>query len=93
MKKSYINVPEGIKYLSGWKEFFSLIPLGSQFILDKRIRGCGATEAFLRSSDFKVILASPRKHLLYNKYSQHLEICFYIGMMVMLIDILGIIEV
>lgn len=73
MKKSYINVPEGIKYLSDWKEFFNLIPLGSQFILDKKICGCGATEAFLRSSDFKVILASPRKHLLYNKYSQHLD--------------------
>lgn len=50
MKKSYINVPEGIKYLSDWKEFFNLIPLGSQFILDKKICGCGATEAFLRSS-------------------------------------------
>lgn len=50
MKKLYINVPEGIKYLSDWKEFFNFIPLGSQFILDKKICGCGATEAFLRSS-------------------------------------------
>ena len=42
------------------------------YILNKRICGCGATEAYI-GSDRKVILASPRKQLLYNKYSQHLS--------------------
>lgn len=71
MKKHIINVPPGTEHLSDWKEFFSVIPHNLHLILNKKICGCGATEAYLRT-DKKVILASPRKHLLYNKYSQHL---------------------
>lgn len=47
-------------------------PMNQHYILNKRICGCGATEAYI-GSDRKVILASPRKQLLYNKYSQHLS--------------------
>ena len=72
MNKTVVEVPEGISYLSEWKEFAISIPQ-KHFILNKKICGCGATEAFIRSSDTRVILASPRKHLLYNKYSQHLD--------------------
>ena len=73
MHKITLNVPEGIRYLSDWHNLWNtLLPEGQHYILNKRICGCGATEAYLRS-DRKVILASPRKHLLYNKYSQHLS--------------------
>ncbi len=73
MHKITLNVPEGIRYLSGWYDLWNtLLPEGQHYILNKRICGCGATEAYLRSGR-KVILASPRKHLLYNKYSQHLS--------------------
>ena len=72
MKKITLNVPAGIKYLSEWKELWNLLPMNQHYILNKRICGCGATEAYI-GSDRKVILASPRKQLLYNKYSQHLS--------------------
>lgn len=72
MKKITLNVPDGIKYLSEWKELWNLLPMNQHYILNKRICGCGATEAYI-GSGWKVILASPRKQLLYNKYSQHLS--------------------
>ena len=72
MKKITLNVPDGIKYLSEWKELWNLLPMNQHYILNKRICGCGATEAYI-GSDRKVILVSPRKQLLYNKYSQHLS--------------------
>lgn len=72
MNKITLNVPAGIKYLSEWKELWNLLPMNQHYILNKRICGCGATEAYI-GSDRKVILASPRKQLIYNKYSQHLS--------------------
>ena len=72
MKKITLNVPDGIKYLSEWKELWNLLPMNQHYILNKRICGCGATEAYI-GSDRQVILASPRKQLIYNKYSQHLS--------------------
>lgn len=77
MKKQLIKVPEGIQYLSDWGGFFDAIPSKEHFILNKKHCGCGATEAFLRT-DRKVILASPRKHLLYNKFEQHLLDSFHL---------------
>lgn len=77
MKKKTIEVPDGIKYLSEWKELQDLLPKNEHYILNKKVCGCGATEAFL-NLDKKVILASPRKHLLYNKYSQHLSDNFHL---------------
>lgn len=72
MNKQYLNVPDGIKYLSEWKDLWNSLPENQHYILNKRICGCGATEAYI-SSEKKVILVSPRKQLLYNKYSQHLS--------------------
>lgn len=72
MNKITLNVPAGIKYLSEWKELWNLLPMNQHYILNKKICGCGATEAYI-GSDRKVILASPRKQLIYNKYSQHLS--------------------
>lgn len=77
MKKKSIEVPDGIKYLSEWKELQDLLPKNQHYILNKKVCGCGATEAFL-NLDKKVILTSPRKHLLYNKYSQHLSDNFHL---------------
>lgn len=77
MKKKTIEVPDGIKYLSEWKELQDLLPKNEHYILNKKVCGCGATEAFL-NLDKKVILTSPRKHLLYNKYSQHLSDNFHL---------------
>lgn len=77
MKKQSIEVPDGIKYLSEWKELQDLLPKNQHYILNKKVCGCGATEAFL-NLDKKVILTSPRKHLLYNKYSQHLSDNFHL---------------
>ena len=70
MKKIKLDVPSGIRHLSDWDKLWELLPDDRPFILNKRICGCGATEMYIRS-DKKVILAGPRKHLLYNKYSQH----------------------
>ena len=72
MNKITLNVPAGIKYLSEWKELWNLLPMNQHYILNKRICGCVSTEAYI-GSDRKVILASPRKQLIYNKYSQHLS--------------------
>lgn len=70
MKIKQITVPPGIQYLSDWDELDDLLPQDHHFILDKRMTGCGATEKYIRD-DRPVIIAMPRKHLLYNKYSQH----------------------
>lgn len=72
METRLIQVPEGISFLSDWEGFFEAFPKNQHYILNKKICGCGATEAYLRT-DKKVILASPRKHLLLDKYKQHLN--------------------
>lgn len=77
MKKLELTVPECIKYLSEWKNMWDLLPLNEHIILDKQICGCGATEMYINSGK-KVILSAPRKHLLFNKYSQHLEDDFHL---------------
>lgn len=71
MKKIKIKVEEGVKYLSDMKDLFNILPDKGHYIFNKKVCGCGATELFL-NCDKKCILASPRKNLLYNKYSQHL---------------------
>lgn len=70
MKTIIKEIPEGIKYLSDWKGFNDL-PKHEHYILAKEICGCGATEAFIKSQE-PLIIAMPRKHLLFNKYSQHI---------------------
>ena len=72
MNKTIIKVKEGIKYLSDMEGLFDSLPDKGHYIFNKKVCGCGATELFL-GCDKKCILASPRKNLLYNKYSQHLR--------------------
>lgn len=67
MKKIVVQVPEGIRYISNWKDY--AVPSG-QCVVDKGVTGCGYTELCL-TNNFNVILCSPRKLLLENKAEQH----------------------
>ena len=69
MKKEKIIVPEGIRFLSDWEEF-KLSNFPNKCIINKQIPGCGFTEYCIRSNE-NIILCSPRKMLLKNKYDQH----------------------
>ena len=69
MKKTTINVPANIRFMSQWKEFS--IP-DIPHIMNKQIPGCGFTEYCITNNE-DVILCSPRKILLQNKYEQHKE--------------------
>ena len=69
MEKFEINVPRGIRFLSDWEDFkFSNFP--KKCIINKQIPGCGFTEYCINGSE-DVILCSPRKLLLKNKWNQH----------------------
>ena len=70
MKKKVQKVPNGIQYISEWKDYE--IPRGDHFIVDKGVTGCGYTEFCLTNSD-NIILCSPRKLLLENKRDQHIN--------------------
>lgn len=64
-----IIIPRGIRYLSDWFEFkFFKLPM--KCIINKQIPGCGFTEYCLTGPE-NVILCSPRKILLENKWDQH----------------------
>ena len=67
MKKSKLDVPSGIRYMSQWSEF--KIP-NIPHIINKQIPGCGFTEYCITNEE-DVILCSPRKILLQNKFDQH----------------------
>ena len=69
MKKTVINVPANIRFMSQWKEFS--IP-DIPHIMNKQIPGCGFTEYCITNEE-DVILCSPRKILLQNKFEQHKE--------------------
>ena len=69
MNKQKIIVPEGIRFLSDW-DWFKLSEFPSKCIINKQIPGCGFTEYCIRSSE-NIILCSPRKLLLENKWDQH----------------------
>lgn len=69
MNKIKIEVPEGIRFLSDWEDF-RLSNFPGKCIINKQIPGCGFTEYCIRSSE-NIILCSPRKLLLYNKWDQH----------------------
>lgn len=62
MKRILLNVPEGIRYLSDWKNFKDILPNG-KIILNKSLPDCGASSWFLSNND-NVILASPRLSML-----------------------------
>ena len=69
MEKIKIKVPEGIRFLSDWN-WFKLSEFPSKCIINKQIPGCGFTEYCIRSNE-NIILCSPRKMLLKNKFDQH----------------------
>ena len=60
-------VPQGIKYISEWKDYD--LPRG-HVIVDKGVTGCGYTEYTL-TNNLPTVLCSPRKLLLENKSEQH----------------------
>ena len=74
MQKETIPVPEKIRYMSEWKSY-SIFDF--PHILNKQIPGCGFTE-YCITNDEDVILCSPRKILLQNKYDQHRDDVFLV---------------
>jgi len=74
MNKTTLIVPEGIRFISDWKEY-DLDDYQFPHILNKVLTGCGFTEYCICNPQ-NVILLSPRKMLLENKESQHPEV-FY----------------
>ena len=70
------SVPKGIRYISDWNEFEIF---NFPHILDKQIPGCGFTE-YCITNDENVVLCSPRKILLQNKYDQHSDDVFLIDL-------------
>ena len=69
MNKEKIEVPGGIRFLSDWEDF-KLSNFSNKCIINKQIPGCGFTEYCIRSNE-NIILCSPRKLLLENKWDQH----------------------
>ena len=69
MNRNVIEVPERIRFLSDW-ENFNLSNFPNKCIINKQIPGCGFTEYCIRSNE-NIILCSPRKLLLKNKWDQH----------------------
>lgn len=69
MVKTQVYVPEGIKFISEWKDY--KLPK-FHCIVDKGVTGCGYTEFCLTNSEY-VVLCSPRKLLLENKRDQHTQ--------------------
>ena len=74
MKKFTIDVPAGIRYLTDWSNLdggYSLNNYQFPHILNKQITGCGFTEYCLRAKGLNVVVCSPRRILLENKFDQH----------------------
>ena len=69
MNKEKIIVPNGVRYISDWKEY-NLENYNFPHILNKVLTGCGFTEYCIRNNQ-NIILLSPRKFLLENKEDQH----------------------
>ena len=70
MNKKIIKIPNGIEYISQWREY--IIPKGEHCIVDKGVTGCGYTE-FALTNDDPIVLCSPRKLLLENKSEKHIK--------------------
>ena len=74
LKKGKIIVPKNVRFISNWEGFE--LP-NKPSIIDKKVPGCGFTEYCLTNNE-NVVLCSPRKLLLNNKYRQHLGEVFYV---------------
>ena len=77
VKKEYIVVPKGIRYVSEMGEdgkvTYRLNDYPYPHILNKVLTGCGFTE-YCISNDQDMVVCSPRRLLLENKTDQHPEI-------------------
>ncbi len=76
-KEKPIVVPYGIEYIGDWGKYFgndsyNLEDYDFPHIVNKVLTGCGYTEYCLTNNQ-DLVLISPRKFLLENKISQHLE--------------------
>lgn len=69
MKKHKLNVPKDVEYISDWNNF-RLFEF--PYILNKQITGCGFTQWCI-TNDTPIILCSPRKILLENKYDNYIR--------------------
>ena len=69
INKIKLVVPQGVRFLSGWNDF-KLANFPGKCIINKQIPGCGFTEYCICGPE-NVILCSPRKLLLKNKWDQH----------------------
>ena len=67
MIKDLKIVPSDVEYISQWSDYE--LPSG-HIIVDKGVTGCGYTEYCIRNTK-NVVLCSPRKLLLENKFDQH----------------------
>ena len=74
LRKEKIIVPKNVRFISNWEGFE--LP-NKPSIIDKKVPGCGFTEYCLTNNE-NVVLCSPRKLLLNNKYRQHLGEVFYV---------------
>ena len=74
LKKEKIIVPKNVRFISNWKGFE--LP-NKPSIINKKVPGCGFTEYCLTNNE-NVVLCSPRKLLLNNKYRQHPGEVFYV---------------
>ena len=71
-----IDVPADVRFISEWRDFkFSNFP--KKCIINKQIPGCGFTEYCLKSGE-PIVLCSPRKILMQNKYDQHKDDVFLV---------------
>ena len=71
MEKIKITVPGGMRFLSDWEDF-KLSNFPNKCIINKQIPGCGFTEYCINGPEY-IILCSPRKMLLKNKFDQHMD--------------------
>lgn len=67
MIKEIKIVPSDVEYISQWSDYE--LPSG-HIIVDKGVTGCGYTEYCIQNTK-NVVLCSPRKLLLENKFDQH----------------------
>lgn len=77
MNKDTITIPRSIRYLGQWADFH-LSNFPSKCIINKVIPGCGFTRFCIETPWENVILCSPRKMLLQNKYEQHQNLVYLV---------------
>lgn len=70
MKVVKIQMPQGCRYMSDYRELTDELPLNGKFILNKRLPGCGGTSLFLGYPK-PLVLVSPRRNILVSKSEQY----------------------